>query len=105
MCEDAEGSGKQSDWVLARVASMVPVTELAASAALRVEVADRRARRAVAERVGAKLCAVLSVVRHQLLGNAPAFEPAGCLEVARGPDSLLVVLGLLSNRLAEVAGV
>ena len=39
VCEDAEGSGKHSDWVLARVASMVPGAELAASAALRVEVA------------------------------------------------------------------
>ena len=44
-------------------------------------------------------------MRHQLLGNAPAFELAVCPEVEHGPDSVLAVLGLLSNRVAELAGV
>ena len=105
VCKDAGGSGKHSDWVLARVASMVPGAELAASAALRVEVADRHARRAVAERVGTKLCAVLPFVRHQFLGTAPAFELAVRPEVEHGPGSVRAVQGLLSNRAAERAGV
>ena len=69
-------------------------------------VADRHARPSVAARVGERACAVLPLLGCQLRGGATAgFELDGCPGCDNRQDVLLLMLGLLSARVAELAGV
>ncbi len=107
VCNDPEGSGARWDWVLARVVASEDGVALNDAAALRGFVADRFGRPGVAARVGARLCAVLPLPRYQLRcrGGGASSELAACPDCENRQDALLTTLGLLSGRVAELAGV
>ena len=104
VCEDPEGNRKSSDWVLLRLRATEAARALNKGSGLVVEVADRHRRPGLAKRVSAKLCGVLPLTRHRLLGTEPSFEVVECPDCEDGMDSILLVLGLLSARVAETAG-
>ena len=106
VCCGPEGSGARWDCVLARVVADEEGVSLNDARALRACVADRHARPSVAARVGERACAVLPLPGYQLRGGATAgFEPDGCPGCDNRQDVLLLMLGLLSARVAELAGV
>ena len=106
VCHDPEGSGARWDWVLARVVAEEDGVALNDARALRGFVADRHARPSLAARVGQRVCAVLPLPRYHLRGGVVAgFQVAPCPDCDNRQDALLLMLGLLSARVAELAGV
>ena len=88
MCEDPEGTGKTSDWVFLRLRSADAASALNDGSGLVVEVADRHQRRGLARRVGAKLCGVLPLTRHLMLGTEPSVELVETPECEDGMGSV-----------------
>ena len=100
------GGGARWDWVLARVIADEEGVYLHDARALRACVGDRHARTRMVAWVGGRACAVLPLPGCQLRGGATAgFELDGCPGCDNRPDVLLLMLGLLSARVAELAGV
>ena len=93
------------DWVLVRVVADEEGVALNEARALRAYVADRHGRPSVAARVGERACAVLPLPGYQLRGGTTAgFELEPCASCDNRQDVLLLMLGLLSARVAELAG-
>ena len=101
---DSDGGGKSSDWVFLRLRSADATCTLNAGSGLVVDVADRHGRRGLAQRLATKLCGVLPLTRHRLLGTEPSFEVVPAPGCGDGADAIILVLGLLSARVAEAAG-
>ena len=108
VCYDPEGSGVRWDWVFARVAAAEAGTSLNLADALRTFVADRHGRPGVARRVGERLLAVLPLPGYFLLRGGAGPETAElvpCPGCENRQDAVLGAFGLLSARVAELAGV
>ena len=87
-----------------RLRSADATCTLNAGSGLVVDVADRHGRRGLAQRLATKLCGVLPLTRHRLLGTEPSFEVVPTPGCDDGADAIILVLGLLSARVAEAAG-
>ena len=72
ICYDPEGAGVRWDWVFARVVSGTVGMDLNLSETLRVLVADRQRRPAVAKRLAERLCQVLPLPGYFLLREGHA---------------------------------
>ena len=91
--------------MLARVVASVEGVPLGDAAALRCVVSDRCGRAGLAARVGDRLAAVLPLQRFRASGAACATTDVEVSpDCQNRQDALLVVLGLLSARVAELAG-